>query len=58
MAASNPVTLWVAGSSMEKTWAVLEPPIRSFPAFLTADAQVEAATASSAARGPELMSAV
>ena len=55
MAASNPVTLPVVASSEEKTAAVFVPPVLRTPASLIAEAQLEAATTSAAATGPELM---
>ena len=54
MAVSKPETLPVVVSSREKTGAVFVPPVLSTPASLMAEAQVEAATTSSAATGPEL----
>ena len=55
MAVSKPETSPVVASSREKTGAVFVPPVLSTPASLTAEAQAEEATASSAATGPELM---
>ena len=55
MAASKPEIFFVLESSQEKTSEVLVPPVTSLPACFTAAAQVEAATTSSAATGPELM---
>lgn len=45
----------MVASSAEKTGRVLVPPVLKTPASLMADAQVEAATTSSEATGPELM---